>query len=253
MLGLYFSGTGNTKYIMEKLMGKIDANASILSITDELAIEEIKKSEVIYFAYPIQFSNLPMIIRNFIKNHKDLWAGKKIFIICTMGLFSGDGAGLAKRLFKRYKAKVLGGLHLRMPDAVCDSKMLKHSLTENKEIIRKSLIKLDRATEKVKRGKYPKNGVYFFDQIAGLFCQRLYFLNSSMHYAKNVKIDTNKCINCNLCINNCPMHNLVSKEDKVVSLGKCTKCYKCVTNCPKEAITILGKEVIEQVKIDKYL
>ena len=42
----------------------------------------------------------------------------------TMGAFSGDGAGCTARLLKKYGAHILGGLHVKMPDSVCDSKLL---------------------------------------------------------------------------------------------------------------------------------
>ena len=48
---------------------------------------------------------------------------KNVFCLTTMGAFSGDGAGCAARLLKKYGAKIIGGLHVRMPDAVCDNKM----------------------------------------------------------------------------------------------------------------------------------
>ena len=43
------------------------------------------------------------------------------FIIATMGLFSGDGAGMLARLLKNYGAIIVGGLHLKMPDSICDA------------------------------------------------------------------------------------------------------------------------------------
>ena len=48
-----------------------------------------------------------------------------------MGAFSGDGTGCLARVLKRYGAIILGGMQFRMPDAVCDSKLLKKSLEEN--------------------------------------------------------------------------------------------------------------------------
>ncbi|MBQ2294367.1 MAG: 4Fe-4S binding protein [Spirochaetales bacterium] len=35
--------------------------------------------------------------------------------------------------------------------------------------------------------------------------------------------------------------------------NQCTMCYRCVNNCPKQAITLLGKKVIEQSLIEKFL
>lgn len=34
----------------------------------------------------------------------DLWSGKNVFIIATMGLFSGDGAGVPAHLLHEYGA-----------------------------------------------------------------------------------------------------------------------------------------------------
>lgn len=34
--------------------------------------------------------------------------------------------------------------------------------------------------------------------------------------------------------------------------NRCTMCYRCINICPKQAITLLGKRVIEQGTIEKY-
>lgn len=76
-----------------------------------------------------KFSNVPVMVKDFIKSHPDLWKGKKILCVATMGLFSGDGAGCSARLLKKYGAKIVGGFHIRMPDSVCDVKLLKKKLS----------------------------------------------------------------------------------------------------------------------------
>lgn len=35
--------------------------------------------------------------------------------------------------------------------------------------------------------------------------------------------------------------------------GKCIVCYRCMNKCPKQAITILGKQIYEQCRIDHYI
>ena len=59
-----------------------------------------------------------------------------------MGLFSGDGAGCSARLFKKYGANIIGGLHLKMPNCIGDVKALKKSLEENKLVVKKANIKI---------------------------------------------------------------------------------------------------------------
>ena len=53
---------------------------------------------MLVFAYPVQYSTVPKIMRDFIIDNKELWKNKKVFVIATMGLFSGDGAGILGRL-----------------------------------------------------------------------------------------------------------------------------------------------------------
>ena len=58
---------------------------------------------------------------------------------------------------------------------------------------------------------------------------------------------------CGLCAKNCPMGNLKVENGKVVSLDKCTMCYRCISSCPKQAITLLGKVVVEQCRYEKFV
>lgn len=73
----------------------------------------IKGSNEIVIGYPIQYSNIPKILRDYVVTNQDIWKGKKVFILVTMGLFSGDGAGVLARLLKKYGIVIIGGLHLK--------------------------------------------------------------------------------------------------------------------------------------------
>ncbi|MDE6442501.1 MAG: EFR1 family ferrodoxin [Clostridia bacterium] len=253
MVGVYFSGTGNTKYCIEKFLKAFEGSARALPIEDPAATDAVKNTDEIVFAYPVQYSNLPKIVRDFIKLNRGIWRGKRIFIIATMGLFSGDGAGCSARLFKKYGAKVIGGLHLKMPDCIGDSKLLKKPLDKNRELIKQAEEKIVKAADNIKSGKYPKEGLGFFYHVAGLFGQRLYFPNKTKKYYDGVKADGDKCVACGLCASVCPMKNIRIEGGKVIFNGKCTMCYRCFSNCPQKAITIIGKQVYEQSKTEKYI
>ena len=138
-------------------------------------IDKIKRNGTIILGYPTQFSNAPYMVRDFIKTNASLWKGRKMICVATMGAFSGDGAGCAARLLKKYGAVILGGVHIKMPDSVCDSKLLKRQMEENKKIIEKADRKIYEAAKRIKQGDYPKEGLTIFSHIAGLFGQRLWF------------------------------------------------------------------------------
>lgn len=252
MIGIYLSGTGNSKHCVEKFVQLLDENGRTFPIENPQVIEEIKKETDIVVGYPTQFSNAPLMVRDFIRNNEALWRGKRIFCINTMGAFSGDGTGCTARLFKKYGAAVTGGLQIKMPDSVCDSKLLKKTQEANKQIVRQADEKIKLWANNVKSGKYPKEGLHFYDHIAGLFGQRLWFCRETLKYSNKLKI-SDACVGCGLCINECPMDNLVRQSDgKPKPQEKCTMCYRCISHCPAQAITLLGKEVVEQTTFEKF-
>jgi iron-sulfur protein len=253
MVGIYLSGTGNTKHCVQKFLSALDSDAKCVPIEDKESIDTIRNNGDIVLAYPTQFSNVPFMVKDFVIRNKDLWEGKKIFLITTMGAFSGDGTGCLARVLKRYGAIILGGMQIRMPDAICDSKLLKKSLEENRRIVHEADEKIDKATSDIKQdGRYPKEGLSFFAHMAGLFGQRLWFYKKTADYSKKLKI-SDSCIGCGLCASNCPMGNLSIQNGKAVNFGKCAMCYRCISTCPKKAITLLGKEVVEQCRYEKYI
>ena len=253
MVGIYFSGTGNSKFCLEYFLQQYDKEAKAFSIEEENAVEKIKQQEEIIFSYPVQYSNIPKILKDFINQNHEVWKGKKVFVIATMGLFSGDGAGILARLLQKYGAEIIGGLHLRMPDSISDEKALKHSLEKNKKLIKNAKIKIEQAATNMKNESAPQEGIGVFYHLAGLFGQRLYFRNKTKNYTDKLKIDAHKCIGCGKCVSLCPMKNITINNTVAISGDQCTMCYRCVNHCPKQAITLLGTRVVEQIVVEKYL
>ena len=252
MIGIYFSGTGNTEYCIKKFVSVYAPGSPIISIEDNSILAAINQHQEIILAYPIYYSNLPKIVRDFIVKNHTVWYGKKIFFIATMGLFSGDGAGLASRLMKKYGAHIIGGLHIKMPDCICDVKALKRTPAQNKQIVIQAEERIKSAVYNLKNGTPTKDGLGFLCHIAGLLGQRLWFYRKTQEYSDKIQIDTNACIKCGKCAVVCPMNNLSLSEDKMIADGRCTLCYRCVNQCSKKAITILGEQVIFQHSVSDY-
>ena len=253
MIGVYFSGTGNTKYCIETFLNYLGCELPPVSIEDPELPGLLKKHTQIVFAYPIYFSSLPKIVHDFLVRNRQEFSGKKVFLLATMGLFSGDGAGCSARLLKRYGAEITGGLHLKMPDCIADVKALKRSFEKNQQLIRLADQKLERAARSWQNGRPPQEGLGILSHIAGLAGQRLWFYGKTRNYTDALKIDASACTGCGLCVKSCPMGNLRLINHKSVSNGRCTMCYRCITNCPKQAVTLLGRRVIRQAKVETYL
>lgn len=109
VIGVYFSGTGNTKHCVEQFIKTLNNIYQSYSLEDDEVQKAIAKSNIIVFGYPVYFSNAPKLVQDFIHQNHALFSGKKVFIIATMGLFSGDGAGCTARLLKSMAHRCLAG------------------------------------------------------------------------------------------------------------------------------------------------
>lgn len=248
LTAVYFSGTGNTRFCAERFAKKLGGKA--FPIEDKAALAALETSNEVILAYPVYYSNLPKIMRDFIEQNAALWRGKRVFIIATMGAFSGDGAGCAARLLKKLGAEVSGGLHVKMPDCIGDVMLLKKPSEKNKEIVEAAVRKIDSAANDYRNEKPPREGLGAFAHIVGLFGQRLWFGGKTKDYTQNPKIDREKCVGCGKCERLCPMNNIRIENGKAVAGSKCTMCYRCLSECPERAITLIGKQVIEQYKFN---
>lgn len=69
-------------------------------------------------------------------------------------------------------------------------------------------------------------------------CPVTVFLKPASYYSVlRVKVDKNKCINCGICLKQCPMEvDMLNNERRRINGTECILCLQCVSKCPKGAL-----------------
>ena len=238
MLMLYFSGTGNSKYIAESFSQKI--GASCHSIEEEINFTKlIDEHDTIAFCYPIYGSCVPRIMREFVSQHLEKIQYKKLIVFCTQLMFSGDGARAFNDLLPRGYGEVIYAEHFNMPNNICNFPIFS---VKNGDATTKYLHKAEKKMESVckhlREGVIKKRGFNSFSKLVGK-SQSAFWPEMEEKNKSSVKTDED-CNSCGACVKICPSKNLQLDEKGIVQNNNCIICYRCVNACPQKAITVMG-------------
>ena len=220
-----------------------------ISIEDEVDFSaEISAYNTIAFCYPIYGSRVPLIMREFATRHTEVLQGKKLIILVTQLIFSGDGARVFTDMFPKNHFDIIYAEHFYMPNNVCNFPLLpRTSKKGTQRCLRMVKIKLDRICKDINSGIVKLHGFSPFSQILGKVQGKSWQGDSASSVAiagsmeakakSGVRIDVD-CTVCGLCVATCPMKNLKVDDNKILHKNNCTMCYRCVNLCPHKAITV---------------
>ncbi|MCL2198268.1 MAG: EFR1 family ferrodoxin [Defluviitaleaceae bacterium] len=243
MLTLYFSGTGNTKFLAEAFSKRMNAKCYSIEEAADFATE-ITAHDTIAFCYPIYGSRVPRIMREFAHTHMAQIIGKKIIILVTQMVFSGDGARVFTDLFPKGAVEVIYAEHFNMQQNMGNIPVL-NLIKPSDRFYKKVEAKLNKVCENIKNGIIKKRGFAKGSLLLGYIQGKPWQKDTSeipatrMEKAVKDGLRVNKdCNACNLCTKICPMKNLVNDNGQIKHQSNCTVCYRCVNRCPQKAITV---------------
>ena len=65
-----------------------------------------------------------------------------------------------------------------------------------------------------------------------------------------VRIDPDKCIQCGMCVRECPHRLLTNTESGISASGEgCIQCGHCVAVCPQEAVSLTEYDMSEVERV----
>lgn len=249
---IYFTGTGNSKYLARELSKLID---------DELvcANEYIKKGvcptftsqRPFVFVGPVYSWRIARIFEDFILKSKFSGEGTKS---CYFVLNAGNSAGGAKKkltdLCNKKGFGFKGMCEIVMPENYTTL------FTAPSDAIIREQFNLANVTIK-KIAKVVEACDFYRSKDAGILKNFLTNIVNPIFFkfiVKDKKFEvSDKCISCGLCEKKCPLNDIILVDGKPTWQGRCTHCMACINYCPVEAINY-GKRTVKKKRYtaEKY-
>lgn len=233
----YFTGTGNSLYVAEKLRDELDDTlVSIASMKKNNTYEfDLVSSDYLGFVFPVYYYSIPSVVEKFIEKAKFInHDNKKVFVFLTCGATTGSAAERCKVLLSKKGIDLEYMFAIAMPDNYIllynidnEEKQWKMIEQSESEILRASEIIINGDKEDYITIKGPFPGIVSF------FAHKAY--NRLRNTKKFYALDS--CINCKLCEEICPEGAIEIADGKPTWVNKkCSHCLACIHRCPVEAI-----------------
>ena len=230
---LYFSGTGNSRFVAERIASSIgDTAVNISKYIKEHTHPMFTDAGVYVFVAPCYVSTTAMTMFDFINDAafpKDIRA----YFVITSAAYMGAAPATNAYLSKKKGFEYMGTENIIMPQNYITHFKTK-TKEENQKIVSDSLPAIDRLSSLIRSGKPFRPAKLFFGELAltNAACAIYYklFMNTRKFHV------TDRCISCSKCVRDCPLGNISFDGSRPVWGKNCTHCMACINLCPRSAI-----------------
>jgi len=232
---LYFTGTGNSKFVADYLADKLEDKVISLNAViknNESLICESEKPYII--VAPIYAWRLPAVVEETIKKAQ-LKGCKSVYCIVTMGENSGNADKYIKKIISDKGINFTGYIGVAMQN----NYLLMEKMPKPRDAAKalKTIIpKLDKIVAAIKNGEsLKKDDKTMFASLMSGFVN----MGFNKYMVKNQQFNVNdNCVSCGRCVHLCPVNNIEMSDNKPKFKGNCCGCYACLHHCQKQAINV---------------
>lgn len=231
---IYFSGTGNTRLVAERI-AEILGDDIVRIGKDTPTTLSITEGERVVWAFPVYSWGVPPVMRQFIAQVRFTSLPGNHFMVCTCG----DDAGLTYEMWSNDIEDrgwtPCGGFSVFMPNVYVSLPTFdvdSVQLTQKKLDVAKkrveeiaNAIKIEECEVEVYRGVMAKMKTKV---IYPWFMRKLTSPEKFRH--------TDACVECGVCERSCPMGNIEVRNGGPRWGDNCAMCLACYHSCPQHAI-----------------
>jgi len=251
VLILYFSGTGNTKFIAERIGAELRERGHP---TESRSVERFDPGEMdsydfLVFGYPVYGYDMPDFLKGYVKR-ASLPKTRGVFLYSTLGYNGGNALRRAAELFEDNGFLVVGSTEFSMPgnDGLILMEKTSRAAREvlatdygDLEEFNQAIREIGERIEELKEGGIREENVVLPERkliyLLVTPLMKVLFRLLKRIFVKRFRADED-CINCGICEEICPANNISLEEGEVHFGNDCYLCLRCVNQCPVEAIQI---------------
>ena len=230
-----FSGTGMTKYVIDKIKLEFDAKQIFVDIKliENINNISINEYDIVGIAYPVHAFNAPKIVIDF-ANILPKVNSKSTFIINTAGsnsIMNNSSSELLIRVLCKKGFDVFYNKRFVMPSNFAvkdDEEEVKNKLNIVKLEIPKTVLEIINMNTYKQQSNFISNIMTFIGRIEWI---GLFILGKIFYANKN-------CNRCGVCIINCPNRNIIVNKNHVKFKRNCGLCMRCFYLCSNNCIKI---------------
>ena len=239
---LYFTGTGNSRHIAERIAHAL--NDTLISLNDRIKSGDITPIAVngrLVLVMPTYAWRIPRIVRDHLLR-TELRGARETWFVMDCGSEIGNAAKYNRALCREKGLVYMGTAQIVMPENYI-AMFSAPQADKAREIVAKAEPDIDRAIAAIQANQPfapTRNNLY--DRLMSGPVNPIFY---KCFVKSNAFTASNACIGCGQCAKRCPMNNVALKDGKPVWGRNCTHCMVCICYCPVSAIEY-GKKSVGQ-------
>lgn len=228
---LYFSGTGNSRYVAEKIAET--SGDKMISIGERIKRHDysaITSEKSLVFVGPVYAGRYPRVMDDFIEK-VDFAGVQQAYFIATCAATPWQTVSYVKKMCDLKKFTFRGFNSVVMPQGYVAGGGTQPD-EANDKVLSQAAPKIEKIAVTI-----AKNEALPDEKPGKAVMSKLI---NPMMYATMIKSRafkfTDKCAGCGKCVDRCPLNNIKLVGGKPVWGSECTHCMACIAGCPNEAI-----------------
>lgn len=242
----WFSGTGNSRYVAERLSSELHDMSLAIMATDVSSLK--MEGESLGFIFPVYSWGVPPQVVEFIDRLPASFlteADKRgIWMVCTCGDETGMCPEMLEKKLKDRGVSLRGVWSVIMPN---DYVLLPGFDVDSKAVEREKLSEAPERIRTIAKSICDKEWQRDFTRgsWAKLKTSLIYPLFKRWGISYKKWRSEARCIGCGKCAQVCPMKNIEMKSKRPLWGNNCASCCACFHICPVNAVQY-GKATIKK-------